>query len=221
MQPCLDEGSDADGTSNESHLTLLDGTPVLIRRLVPEDAALYPDFLNDVSAQDLRLRFFGSMREVSHALLDKLIHYDPAHAMAFIAIDEQSRKMLGVVRLHDEVSGETAEFAILVRSRLKGHGIGWLLMKRIIEFSRHKDLKTVRGQVLAENTTMLTLCAELGFHIAGDSGDPGVKTVTLPGRSAHPLDAQITSAFVPASNRAESGFSINAGIKPLPPLIPN
>jgi hypothetical protein len=85
---------------NEAHLTLRDGTPVLIRRLVAEDAALYPDFLSDVTAEDLRLRFFGSMREVSHELLDKLIHYDPARAMAFIAVDEQSQKMLGVVRLH-------------------------------------------------------------------------------------------------------------------------
>ncbi|HEV3113866.1 MAG TPA: GNAT family N-acetyltransferase [Candidatus Binataceae bacterium] len=116
-----------------------------------------------VTAEDLRLRFFGPMREVSHELLDKLIHYDPACAMAFIAVDEQSQKMLGVVRLHDDTSGETAEFAILVRSRLKEHGIGWLLMKHMIEFSKHEDLKIVRGQVLSENTTMLAMCAELGF----------------------------------------------------------
>jgi acetyltransferase len=101
---------------------------------VAEDAALYPDFLGDVTAEDLRLRFFGPMREVSHELLDKLIHYDPNRAMAFIAVDEQSRKMLGVVRLHDDTSGENAEFAILMRSRLKGHGVGWLLMKHMIEF---------------------------------------------------------------------------------------
>ena len=113
-----DDGSDIDAL-NEAHLTLRDGTPVLIRRLVAEDAALYPDFLSNVTAEDLRLRFFGPMREVSHELLDKLIHYDPACAMAFIAVDEQSQKMLGVVRLHDDTSGETAEFAILVRSRLK------------------------------------------------------------------------------------------------------
>ena len=79
-----DDGSDVDAL-NEAHLTLRDGTPVLIRRLVAEDAALYPDFLSDVTAEDLRLRFFGPMREVSHELLDKLIHYDPAYAMAFIA----------------------------------------------------------------------------------------------------------------------------------------
>ena len=180
-----DDGSDVDVALNEAHLTLRDGTPVLIRRLVAEDAALYPDFLSDVTAEDLRLRFFGPMREVSHELLDKLIHYDPACAMAFIAVDEQSQKMLGVVRLHDDTSGETAEFAILVRSRLKEHGVGWLLMKHMIEFSKHKDLKIVQGQVLSENTTMLAMCAELGFHIADDPDDPGVKTVTLPVRTAH------------------------------------
>jgi acetyltransferase len=180
MQPCRDDRSGADDASIESHLTLRGGTPILIRRLMVEDAALYPDFLSDVTVEDLRLRFFGSMREVNHALLDKLIHYDPARAMAFIAVDEQNRKMLGVVRLHNDTSGQSAEFAILVRSRLKGHGVGWLLMKRMIEFSKHKNLKTVCGQVLSENTTMLAMCAELGFHIADDRQDPGIKMVTLP-----------------------------------------
>ena len=59
--------------------------------------------------------------------------------------------MLDVVRLHDDTSGANAEFAIMVRSRLKG-------------------LKNVRGQVLWQNTTMLAMCAELGFRIADDPG---------------------------------------------------
>ena len=186
MQPYGEEvASDVGVALNEQHLTLRDGTRVLIRQLVPEDAALYPDFLSDVTAEDLRLRFFGPMREVSHELVDKLIHYDPACAMAFIALDEQTQKILGVVRLHDNTSGETAEFAILVRSRLKDHGVGCLLMKHMIEFSSRKDLKVVQGQVLSENTGMLAMCAELGFHIADDPDDPGVKTVTLPLRAAH------------------------------------
>jgi RimJ/RimL family protein N-acetyltransferase len=174
---------------NESRLVLRDGTPVLIRQLAAEDASLYPDFLSDVIATDLRLRFFAPIREVSHDLLDKLIHYDPARAMAFIAVDEQSRKMLGVVRLHDDPSGESAEFAILVRSRLKGHGVGWLLMQRMLEFSKHKNLRMVRGQVLSENTEMLAMCAKLGFHIADDPDDPGVKTVTLPVEHAADLSS--------------------------------
>jgi hypothetical protein len=100
----------------ECHVVLLDGEKVLVRSLKPDDAALYPDFLSEVTADDLRLRFFVPMREVSHDLIDKLIHYDPDHAMAFIAISEASGRMLGVVRLHDDRTGEGGEFAILLRS---------------------------------------------------------------------------------------------------------
>ena len=164
----------------ENHVTLRDGEKVFIRPLKVEDGALYPDFLAEVTADDLRLRFFAPMREVSPDLIDKLIHYDPEHAMAFIAIAEASGRMLGVVRLHDDPNGEGGEFAILVRSQLKGHGLGWLMMKHMIAYAQEKGLETVHGQVLAENATMLQMCAELGFHVAEDAGERGVKVVTLP-----------------------------------------
>jgi RimJ/RimL family protein N-acetyltransferase len=162
----------------ERHVVLRDGTPVLFRPLRPEDAALYPDFLKEVTPDDLRLRFFAAMREVSHDMIEKLIHYDPAHAMAFIAIEETSGKMLGVVRLHDQPNGKDAEFAILVRSQLKGHGLGWLMMKHMIAYAKSKSLRTVQGEVLAENSTMLTMCAELGFH-SGEDEERGIKHVIL------------------------------------------
>ena len=151
-----------------------------MRPLKAEDAALYPDFLKEVTAEDLRLRFFAPMREVSPEMIDKLIHYDPARAMAFIAIEEQTGRMLGVVRLHDDAGGENAEFAILLRSHLKGHGLGWLMMKHMIAYAKDKGLKTVHGQVLAENATMLLMCGELGFHVTDDPAERAVKLVTLP-----------------------------------------
>jgi acetyltransferase len=164
----------------ERHVTLRDGEKVLIRPLAVADAALYPDFLGAVTSEDLRLRFFAPMREVSPDLIDKLIHYDPARAMAFIAIAEASGKMLGVVRLHEDAAGENGEFAILLRSYLKGHGLGWLMMKHMIVNAKEKGLKTVRGQVLGENVTMLQMCGELGFHIADDPNERAVKDVALP-----------------------------------------
>ena len=162
------------------HVTLLSGEKVLIRPLAVADAALYPEFLSDVTSEDLRLRFFAAMREVSPELIDKLIHYDPATAMAFIAIEEESGRMLGVVRLHDDASGDNGEFAILTRTRLKGHGLGWLMMKHMIAYAKDKGLKTVRGQVLGENVTMLQMCGELGFHSIDDPDERGVKHVELP-----------------------------------------
>jgi acetyltransferase len=149
---------------SELHETIRGGERVLIRRARAEDMALYPDFLRNVSAEDLRLRFFGRITECSAAEIDKLTGLDYRHEMAFIALDEDTGQMLGLVRLIDELDEKTAQFAILVRSRLKGHGLGWLLMRRVIDRAKEKGLRRVYGDVLVENTTMLQMCAELGFH---------------------------------------------------------
>ena len=54
------------------------------------------------------------------------------------------------------------------------------MMKHVIAFAKEKGLKSVRGQVLAENTSMLTMCAQLGFEVNDDPGERGVKVVELP-----------------------------------------
>jgi acetyltransferase len=146
--------------TRELHETLRGGERVLIRRFRDQDAALYADFLRDVSADDLRLRFFARVAELSAAEFDKLTHLDYRHEMAFIALDEDTGRMLGLMRLKDELDEKTAEFAILVRSRLKGHGLGWLLMRQVIDYAKGKRLRRVYGDVLAENTTMLRIPAK-------------------------------------------------------------
>jgi acetyltransferase len=165
-----------DRGASELHQTLRGGERVLIRRAQPEDMALYPGFLGDVSAEDLRLRFFARIAELSAEEVDRLAHLDYRHEMAFVALDEHTGHMLGLVRLRDELDERTAEFAILVRSRLKGHGLGWLLMRRVIDYAKEKGLRRVYGDVLTENTTMLQMCAELGFH-AQDMGPDFTRVV--------------------------------------------
>jgi acetyltransferase len=155
--------------SSELHQTVRGGERIMIRPARPEDVALYRDFLADVSAEDLRLRFFARIAEFSAEETDKLGHLDYKHETAFVALDEDTGRMLGLVRLKDELDEKTAEFAILVRSRFKGHGVGWMLMRRIIDYAKEKGLRRVYGDVLAENTAMLQMCAELGFR-AEDMG---------------------------------------------------
>src|SRR5262245_6463937 len=99
--------------SSESHQTVRGGERILIRPVRPEDVALYRDFLADVSAEDLRLRFFARIAELSAEETDKLGHLDYKHETAFVALDEDTGRMLGLVRLKDELDEKTAEFAIL------------------------------------------------------------------------------------------------------------
>jgi acetyltransferase len=148
----------------ELHDTTRGGERILIRPAQSHDVALYADFLRDVSAEDLRLRFWARVAELAAAEQDKLSHLDYRHDMVFVALDESAGTMLGLVRLRDELDETSAEFAILVRSRLKAHGIGWLLMQRMINYAKAKRLRRVYADVLAENTTMLQMCAELGFR---------------------------------------------------------
>ena len=70
--------------------------------------------------------------------------------------------MLGVVRLHANANYDTGEYAILVRSDLKGRGLGWLLMQMIIDYARAEGIQTIEGQVLRENTTMLACARSAG-----------------------------------------------------------
>ena len=158
----------------ERHVALRDGTRVCVRPLRPEDERLYGPFFEHVSEQDLRLRFFASVKDFGHAYVARLTQIDYARAMAFIAIGEATGSMFGVVRLHADANYESGEYAILIRSDLKGRGLGWLLMQQIIEYARAEGLKTIEGQVLRENVTMLTMCRELGFAIRPDPNDPDI-----------------------------------------------
>ena len=99
--------------------------------------------------------------------------------MAFVAIEQATSAMLGVVRLHSDANYESGEYAILVRSDLKGRGLGWLLMQLIIEYARAEGLKRIEGQVLSENRTMLEMCRELGFDVAADPEDRETCRVAL------------------------------------------
>ena len=128
----------------ERHILLGDGWRILVRPLKPNDDGLIRDLLLHVSKEDLRLRFFDSIKEFSPAFIAGLTHLDYARAMAFVAIDEISNDTLGVVRLHADAAHETAEYAILLRSALKGRGLGWSLMQLIIEYAKSEGLKRIR-----------------------------------------------------------------------------
>ena len=100
--------------------------------------------------------------------------------MAFIAIDETDGKMLGVVRLHrQEDDPGTGEYAVIIRSDFKGRGLGRLLMRRIMEWAKAAQMKTIFGLVLADNAEMLKLCEQLGFDVGDYGPERGVKRVSL------------------------------------------
>ncbi len=153
---------------------------IFVRPVRPEDEHLYPEFFEHVSREDIRLRFFSAIKELTHPFIARLTQLDYARAMAFIAIEETTGKMLGVVRLHTDADFASAEYAVLVRSDLKGFGLGWMLMQMIIEYARVEGVRTIRGQVLNHNHAMLDMCKKLGFTVGPDPQNGDVSLVVLP-----------------------------------------
>ncbi|MEP6839646.1 MAG: GNAT family N-acetyltransferase [Bradyrhizobium sp.] len=163
----------------ERHIVLENGWRIFARPIRPNDEPLVQHLLQNVSKDDLRLRFFDSIREFTHPFLASLTQLDYARAMAFIAFDEASGETLGMVRVYSDSNQEAGEYAILLKSGIHGRGLGWMLMQMIIEYSRSEGLNRVFGQVLQDNSAMLDMCRELGFEIKSDPEDSGVCDVTL------------------------------------------
>ena len=163
----------------QRHIEVKGGWRVFVRPIRPEDEPLIHDFLRHVTMQDLRLRFFAPMKEFTHEFIARLTQLDYARAMAFVAFDEATNELVGVVRIHSDSMYQNGEYAILLRSDLKGRGLGWALMQLIIEYAKSEGLKTISGDVLQENTIMLEMCRNLGFEVKTDPVEHGICDVKL------------------------------------------
>lgn len=148
-----------------------------IRPVRPEDAAAFTQFAARVNEADMRMRFFSPFRTVPPSLLARLTQIDYDREMALVLFD-LAETVAAVGRLAADPDGLRAEFALLVRTDLKGHGIGSNLLQRLIAHARRRGIAEIWGDVLLENDTMLTICREFGFQIT--SAAHGVLRATLP-----------------------------------------
>jgi acetyltransferase len=146
----------------------LRGQRLLLRPIRPEDAPRHRQFLAQIAPQDLYTRFFTAVRQLPDADIAHLTQIDYDREMAFVAVaaDEAGTpQILGVARACADPDNVGAEFAVLVRSDLKGQGLGTLLMHKLIGYCRARGMRALWGSVLSDNTAMLQLSRRLGFRV--------------------------------------------------------
>src|SRR4051812_39234927 len=103
-----------------------EGMRIRLRPIRPDDGPLIRDFTeHHMTAEDLRLRFFAPVKQLSPALIDRLTHPDPEREAAILAMVADSGEPAAVGRLAGGEGGEEVEYALAVRSDMKGHGIGF------------------------------------------------------------------------------------------------
>jgi acetyltransferase len=161
----------------EHEVGLRSGATVLIRAIRPDDEPKIVDMVARSSEEDVRLRFLGPLKRLPHEMASRLSQIDYDREIALVAEAPEGGDICGVARLIADPDNEAAEFAVMVRSDMKGKGLGYELMSELLAHARRHGLKTLFGDILQENTMMLQMAGELGFtRIATD--DPRIVRVS-------------------------------------------
>lgn len=139
--------------------------PVNLRPILPKDGDALVRYFERLTPEDVRFRFFGPMRCLSTKQVERFTRLNHDREIAQVVEDPATGDFLAVGRLAFDAAGRRAEFAISVRSDLKGRGVGRFVIAHLIDRARKRGVEEIFGDILAENTTMIAFAKELGFTI--------------------------------------------------------
>ena len=145
-----------------------------IRPIRPSDAAQHDAFFHRLSPEDIRSRFFASVRDLTPEQLRKFTRLDYDRDMAFIAVREVTGETVGVARLARMENPQVAEFAVALQHDVQGKGLAAHLMQRLLEWAPQHGLRQIVGEILSDNAPMLDLARHLGFALNHQADDPQI-----------------------------------------------
>jgi len=158
----------------EEHWHADSGEALIIRPIRPSDAAAHEAFVRRLRPEDVRFRFFATVRALSPEQMARFTHVDYERSMAFIAVREATGETVGVARLVSEDDPEVAEFAVTVQPDMQGHGLATHLMHRLLDWAVRHGMRAMVGDVMAENAVMLDLLRRLGFTLEHSATDAAI-----------------------------------------------
>ena len=156
------------------------GRDLLVRPIRPEDEAQHRAFAEGLEPEDLRLRFFSVRRELPRSELARLVQIDYEREMAFVALAKNAdgtTDTMGVVRAVADPDNIEAEFAIILRSDLKGRGLGHLLLGKMIRYLEGRGTQRLVCDVLRENRPMRELARSFGFQVVAAADESSIHYV--------------------------------------------
>ena len=166
----------------EEWITLPGGRRLFLRPIRAEDEPAMQQAFRKLDPQDIRMRFFAPMGQLTHEIAARLTQIDYDRELALVAIepgDKGGETLRGVVRIIADPDNRRAEYAVIVDSAIKGQGLGRVLMERAIARARRRGIGEIWGDVLRENRRMLQLCDELGFRREAHPDEAGAVRVVL------------------------------------------
>lgn len=142
------------------------GRSLVFRSITPEDKELERAFVDGLSPESSRYRFFHWIKKATDRMIEQLCNIDPEREVAIMAeyFSEGKKQNVGVARLFPD-SDMRGEFTVAVADDFQGCGLGTKFMEILVRIAKAKGLKSIYGTVLADNNRMLSLMKNLGFSV--------------------------------------------------------
>lgn len=152
-------------------LTTRAGVLFEVRRARPEDEPAVAEFFTHVTAEDLRFRFLGAVKDVSHERLVAMTRSDDPHVHNFLAVSPEGM-LIAVATLACDAGNRRGEVAICIRQDRKHLGIGWELLGYVGRYAEDEGLETIESIESRENLAAIELERDMGFTVTMDPDDP-------------------------------------------------
>lgn len=166
----------AESAPETQTVRIADGRGFLLRPLRPDDLDALRRAFRRLTPEEVELRFLHQSRELPGFIENEVRELDPARDAAFV-LEDANNEIRAVADLHVEPSDPTrAEFGLVVGQAIAGHGLGRLLMERLLIEARRRRLALL-GIVRRDNARMLDLCRSLGGTAAVEPGELGLMAV--------------------------------------------
>ncbi|MFC8244602.1 bifunctional acetate--CoA ligase family protein/GNAT family N-acetyltransferase [Streptomyces chartreusis] len=188
------------------HALLTDGTTVCIRPVRREDHDQVQGLFEEMSPENLRLRFFAASRRSGAMAADRVCAEPHPGYRALLA--EIGGRLIGLAEYDSGGSGDTAEISIAVADGLHHRGVGTLLVEHLISAARTEGITTFTADALSENHEVLKLFADLGLRTARRFEGPEVRCTIALDRS----DTYLTA--VEERGRAADVISLEPVLRP-------
>lgn len=157
-----------------------DGSWLEMRQMRPDDEPRVKQSLNTLSANSRRNRFFGSIAEFSDEAVHRLVSVDPQKEYLLVVVRREDAIEIPIAggRFVEHEKQPECTFSLLIGDAWQGQGIGRRLLKALLREASLRGLRTMRGDVLADNRPMLSLARSLHFALVdSDQGDGVVQIV--------------------------------------------
>lgn len=140
----------------------LAGETLVVRPVRPQDGPGLAAMVESSTPEDVRLRFRSGFVKLPAGWPERLSQIDYDREMALVA-QAPDGAIVGVSRLAADPEGETAEFALMVRSDHQARGLGRLLLGALLDYAAARGLREVWGDVARDNGRMLEVAKAFGF----------------------------------------------------------